>query len=194
MAIFSTLRSRRMNHKKAQAIQQMIGFRLDREWFALPILAIYKVIPLGKVYGDPQDTGISLTTYEGQEILVIDVAKQIFNQVAPTLETTEITTSVETNKDLLDLNQQRYLLILEDLQGETPANDSSSKVSNFIGLPIDSQPTMYRVEATAFKPLPEAYLDRGNIQCVSSEIIEVPHVPPLFVLDAQKLMASIKTK
>lgn len=177
MSTFSTLRSRRMANKKARAIQQMIGFRLDREWFALPILAIHRVIPLGKIYGDPQNTGISLTNYEGRELLVIDVAKQIFNDIKPTehdRETTDLTT-----ENIFDLEQQRYLLILQD-------------DGNFFGLPIDSPPTMYRVESNAFKPLPEAYLQQGNIQCVSSQIIELPELPPLFILDRQKLIATTK--
>ena len=176
MPIFSTLRSRRMANQKAQAIFQMIGFRLDREWFALPILAIHKVVPLGKVYGDPHDTGISITTYEGEEILVIDVAKQIFDSRF-SMPLPEETTLVADN--FLDLAQQRYLLILQ------------SDKQRRIGLPIDSQPTIYRVEKTAFKPLPESYLEQGNIQCVTSEIIELPETPPLFVLDSQKLLSSV---
>lgn len=169
-----------MANKKTQAIQQMIGFRLYQEWFALPILAIQKVIPLGKVYGDPQNTGISITNYEGQELLVIDVAKQIFNDRCPILPQKAIANSIE--QDFLEIAQQRYLLILE-----TEAKD-------LIGLPIDSQPTMYRVETSAFKPLPDAYVERGNIQCVSSEIIELPNLPLLFILNRQKLMASIQKK
>ena len=194
MAIFSTLRSRRMNNKKAQAVQQVIGFRLDREWFALPILSIHKVIPLGKIYGDPQNTGISLTTYEGKEILVIDVAKQIFNQQTSSEKITTTSISEESKRDFFDLNQQRYLLILEELQAKDSVDSADNQATNLIGLPIDSQPTMYRVESTAFKPLPEAYLVRGNIQCVSSEIVEIPQFPPLFVLDAQKLILSTKIK
>ena len=173
MPIFSTLRSRRMANQKTRAISQMIGFRLDREWFALPILAVHKVVPLGKVYGDPHNTGISITTYEGEEILVIDVAKQIFNN---RISVTQQKTIGAITEDFLDLTQQRYLLILQ------------SNERRRIGLPIDSQPTMYRVEKAAFKPLPEAYLKRGNIQCVTSEIIELPDTPPLFVLDSQKLL------
>jgi chemotaxis signal transduction protein len=180
MAIFSTLRSRRMANKQAQAVEQMIGFRLHQEWFALPILAIHKVIPLNKVYGDPQNIGISITTYEGQKLLVVDVAKQIFNDQTPIVQKKEITNSLEQN--FLEIEQQRYLLILE-----TEAND-------VIGLPIDSQPTMYRVETSAFKPLPDVYLEQGNIQCVSSEIIELPDSPPLFILNPQKLILSIKKK
>ncbi|VEP18590.1 CheW domain protein [Hyella patelloides LEGE 07179] len=180
MPIFSTLRSRRIANKKAQAVAQMIGFRLYQEWFALPILAIQKVVPLGKVYGDPHDTGVSITTYEEQELLVIDVVKQIFRDRTPLVSEPEPTNSV--GEDFLDISQQRYLLILQD--------DNNHR----IGLPIDSQPTMYRVETSAFKPLPEAYLDRGNIQCVTSEIIELPDLPPLFVLDPPKLISSMKKK
>ena len=76
-------------------------------------------------------------------------------------------------------DNQRYLLILE--------NEGS-----LLGLPIDSPPTMYRVESNAFKPLPEAYLKQGNIKCVSSQIIELPNLPPLFILDCQKLIATTK--
>jgi chemotaxis signal transduction protein len=179
MTIFSTFRSRRMANKKARSVEQMIGFRLDREWFALPILAIHKVIPLNKVYGDPQNTGISVTNYEGQKLLVIDVARQIFNNQV-SIKQPESSNSLM--QDFLTLEQQRYLLILE------------TETNNLIGLPIDSQPTMYRVDNSAFKPLPEVYLAQGNIQCVSSEIIEFPDLPPLFVLDPQKLILSIKKK
>lgn len=179
MATFSTLRSRRMANKKARAVQQMIGFRLDREWFALPILAIHRVVPLGKIYGDPQNTGISLTTYEEEELLVIDVAKQIFNNTK-SIAYNEETTNFAT-ENIFDLEQQRYLLILE--------NESS-----LLGLPIDSPPTMHRVEYNAFKPLPEAYLKQGNIKCVSSQIIELPDLPPLFILDRQKLIATTKQR
>jgi purine-binding chemotaxis protein CheW len=176
-----------MANKKARVIQQMIGFRLDREWFALPILAIHRVVPLGKIYGDPKNTGISLTTYEDRELLVIDVAKQIFNDVKPT-EDREAKADVNL-ANFGDLEQQRYLLILE--------NEGECMSHNFLGLPIDSPPTMYRVESNAFKPIPEAYLDRGNIQCISSQIIELPNLPgvapsPLFILDRQKLLATTR--
>ena len=177
MTTFSTLRSRRMSNKKARAVQQMIGFRLDREWFALPILAIHRVVPLGKIYGDPQNTGISLTTYEERELLVIDVAQQIFNDTK-SIEHDEEKADFDL-ENMFDLEQQRYLLILEN-------------ENNLFGLPIDSPPTMYRVESNAFKPLPEAYLKQGNIKCVSSQIIELPDLPPLFILDCQKLIATTK--
>ena len=197
MTNFLTLRSRRMANKKARVVEQMIGFRLDREWFALPILAIHRVVPLGKIYGDPKNTGISLTTYEDRELLVIDVAKQIFNEDKPTEHDREKANAKLENFG--DLEQQRYLVILE--------NEGESMSRNFLGLPIDSPPTMYRVESNAFKPIPEAYLDRGNIQCISSQIIELTDLPratqapafdagvapsPLFILDRQKLISTTR--
>lgn len=181
MAIFSTMRSRRLANKETQNIIQVIGFRLHQEWFALPILSIHKIVPLGKVYGDPQNTGISITSYDGREILVIDVAKKIFNgAIEPIKESTAKPNLQIANSE--DLTVQRYLAIL------SVENDS------LVGLPIDSKPTMYRLEQAAFKTLPDAYLQQGNIRCVSSEFIELEELPPLFVLDPQKLVASMKHK
>ena len=180
MAIFSTLRSRKITNNKVQNKEQMIGFKLYEEWFALPILAIHKVIPLTKVCGDPNDTGISIATYEGQKLLVVDVAKQIFDSASDTIQ--KKTKSLEEN--ILGLEQQRYLLILK----------TEDETAEFVGLPIDSQPTMYRIETSAFKSLPESYLKKGNIHCITSKIIELPDTPPLFVLDPQKLMSSLSSK
>lgn len=180
MAIFSTLRSRKINTNKTQNKEQMIGFKLYEEWFVLPILAIHKVISLGKICGDPNDTGISITTYEGRQVVVVDVAKQIFNSDSHTVK--KRTKTLE--EDIFGLEQQRYLLILK----------TENEESEFVGLPIDSQPTMYRIETSAFKSLPEAYLKKGNIHCVTSKIIELPDTPPLFVLDSQKLMSSLSSE
>ena len=214
MAIFSTLRSRRFAAVQTETTEQIITFCLREEWFALPILAVQKVIPLGKVYGDPQGTGVSITAYEEQEIIVIDVAKFIFQDSSSSnrkssdfgLRTSgrqefERDTSLLLNKfdsepeqsdfDLvfsemntvtselswLDWEQQRYLVII-NLYKEN---------QDLLGLPIDSQPIMRRVTKSNFKALPQAYLDRGNINCVSEEIIELPEHPPIFLLNPQSL-------
>ncbi len=78
MTISSPRISRRLTSQKQEKRQQLITFLLSQEQFALPIHLIQKVIPLGKVYGDPQGTGLSLTNYQGQELVVIDVAHRIF--------------------------------------------------------------------------------------------------------------------
>lgn len=182
MSIFSTLRSRQFANRQNQAKQQIIAFRLFEEWFAVPILAVYKVIPLGKIYGDPGNKGISFTNYDDKELLVIDVAKYIFsgltNSNSPETKTTD-----DNRADLqgFEAMELRYLIILEDQN------------TNLVGLPIDSQPLMYRVEQSAFKALPQIYLEKTNIQYISSQIIEIPETPVMFFLDTEKLTTSVIT-
>ena len=177
MAIFSTLRSRRSAAISTETTEQMITFSLRQEWFALPILAVQKVIPLGKVYGDPKGTGMSITNYEDKEIIVIDVAKFIF-QDFPSSDRVSTELNIDTSDiSFLDWEQQRYLIII-NINPET---------QDLLGLPIDSQPSMRRVTKSNFKTLPEAYLKKGNINCVTQEIIDLPEHPPIFLLNPQSL-------
>jgi purine-binding chemotaxis protein CheW len=160
MAIYSPLRQRRFSASQTEIIYQIIGFRLRQEWFALPINTIQKIIPLGRIYGDPKETGMGLTSYEGQELLVLDVSHQIFGDTP-----------------FLDLNdkQQRFLVILVNSKGE------------LIGLPIDSSPSVLRVPKSTLSVLPETYINQGNIQCISSTIIQLSDRPHLFLLDPDLL-------
>ncbi|PSB02973.1 chemotaxis protein CheW [Merismopedia glauca] len=160
MTIYSPLRYRRFTASQTETIHQLIGFRLRQEWFALPINTIQKIIPLGKVYGDPKGTGISLTNYEGQEVLVIDVGYQIFGDIL----------SVD-----LDQTEPRFLVIIASTNGK------------LIGLPIDSPPSVLRVPESSLTVLPETYLERGNIKCISSTMIQMSDRPPLFLLDPNLL-------
>lgn len=177
MTIFSTLRSRRFAATQTEETKQMITFRLRQEWFALPILAVQKVVPLGKVYGDPKGTGVSITAYEGQEIIVIDVAQLIFRDSSSS-NNFELETDIQTSEfSFLEWEKQRYLIII-NLNEET---------QDLLGLPIDSQPAMRRVTKSTFKTLPQAYLNQGNINCVSAEIIELPDHQPIFLLNPQAL-------
>ncbi len=168
MAIFSPLRSRRFAQRTKQNSKQLIAFRLRQEWFALPIETVVKVVTMGPVYGDPKQTGISLTLYQNQELLVVDVAHRIFKE-APS--------SPENNPHQKNQNQEepRYLLIVQ------------SNGQELVGLPIDSPPMIRRVSTNAFVPLPESYLNLGNIQCVSSTIVETKDEKALFLLDPHKL-------
>ena len=167
MANYSSVRSRRFAAKKKEATQQIIIFRLRQEWFALPINSVQKVVPLGKVHGDPQGTGISLTNYQGKEILVIDVSHRIFGE-PPSLDL-----AISGAKDTH--SQQRFLLMVQNKAGE------------LVGLPIDSQPALRRVPKSSFTPLPSAYVAEGNIQCLSSTMIQLENRPSLFLLDPEQL-------
>jgi hypothetical protein len=71
--------------------------------------------------------------------------------------------------------EQRYLIVI------------NQENEDLIGLPIDSKPVMHRVANSAFKSLPKGYLAQGNIQCVSSTMIEISNHPPIFILDRQQL-------
>lgn len=162
MAIHSPLRSRRSSKYQSEITQQLIAFILRRDWFALPIKNVLKVVPMSEIYGDPEGRGVSLTIYQGCELLVVDVGRQIFG--AP------------PSQDLAAENpptpQQPYLLIVQ-----------SSDLEVF-GLPIDSQPTIRRVPESSFTPIPATYVAQGNIQCVSSMVIPAAEKsPPLFLLD-----------
>lgn len=177
MSVFSPLTSRRStNRRKIQATQQLIVFRLRNEGFALPIRASLKVIPLGEVFGAPQTTGIGLTLYQDQELLVIDIGQRIFKglltqSALPTSEPSE-------SPPLSDTIEGSYLLIVQ------------SSTRKLVGLPLLEPPTLQRVPESAFAPLTSDYLAYGTIQCVSALIIQGNEQPPLFLLNPDQLIQS----
>lgn len=166
MAIFSSLDIRRKASHKAEVTQPFITFCLRDCWFAMPVASVQKVVFLEKVYGDPKRTGVSLTRYQNQEILVIDVGYKIFGEAPQSLE----------KLDNFNKNKQRYLAILSDVR------------VHLLGLPIDSPPTIQRVSESGFTAIPEAYLAIGNIQCISSRIIQIQDLSPMFLLDTELLL------
>lgn len=174
MAVFSPLTSRRSTARKAEATQQLIVFRLRNECFALPIRASLKVIPMGNIYGDPQITGVGLTLYQEQELLVIDVVQRIFRG-----SLTQNSLPTEEVYELLPpsgMIEGRYLLIVQ----------SSSR--KLVGLPLFEPPFLQRVPESAFAPLTLDYLSQGNIRCVSALIIQPNDKPPLFLLNPDQLI------
>ena len=166
MAISYSRKSRRFKSHSATITQQLITFKLRQEWFALPIKSVQKVFPMGKVYGDPKGTGVSLTIYQDKELLVVDVGHRIFGE-------TPSPNPPETGENAI----QRFLLIVQSSQGE------------LIGLPIDSLPALRRVPESAFTPLPEAYISEANIRCVSSLMLQTQEdETPCFLLTPELLI------
>ncbi|CCQ53959.1 chemotaxis protein CheW [Crocosphaera watsonii WH 8501] len=162
MTISSSRLARRLASKKQEKKQQLITFLLGKEQFSIPIDFVDKVTTLDKVYGDPQQKGVSLTNYQGRELIVIDVAQRIFG-----------VTDIGNNQPN---NEVRFLLILKN------------RDNDILGLPIDSHPSIIRVPKSAFIPLPDIYLTQGNIHCISSTIIKVENQSPYFVLDINQLL------
>lgn len=173
MATLSSLKGRRFGAKQTEATQQVLTFRLDQEWFALPIQSVQKVVSLGHIYGDPQSSGVSLTSYQNRELVVVDVGHRIFGRVQS--QDISAPTSVD-HATSQDLSLARYLLVLQTSSGE------------LVGLPIDSQPVLRRVPMSAFGPLPAAYVTEGNIRCISSLMLQTADEPPLFLIDPEVLL------
>jgi chemotaxis signal transduction protein len=176
MAIYSPLRSRRLAAQRTEATQRLITFRLYEETFALPLDRVRKVITLDapggsfgqRLYGDPHRTGVSLTTYQGRELVVIDVGYQIFGKTQPGLSATEH----EGNSAKAKIG---YLLILQP------------EPERLIGLPLDSPPSIQSIQLSAFKPLPDIYQQHSNIHCVSAMSIDLPDRASIFLLDIDSL-------
>jgi chemotaxis signal transduction protein len=170
MAI-SPVKFRRGATRQTEKTEQLITFRLHQEWFAVPIGTVQKVVQMGKVYGDPQGTGVSLTNYQGQEILVIDVARRIFLKTSLEAQSEQPTL---TNSAIADV---RLMLILKSDRAEV------------LGLPIDSTPVMQRVPQSAYSPIPEGYISQGNVRCISSTSLQLGD-RTLFLLDVKQLFDS----
>ncbi len=191
MAIYSPLRSRRLAAQQTEATKRLITFKLGEGDFALPLDRVQKVTTLDRVYGDPDRTGVSLTTYQGRELVVIDVGHRIFGKAQQVLLPSQQTrTSPRTTQ--LDGDSVRYLLILQAESVETAAG----LVRQLVGLPIDSPPSIQSIKLSAFQPLPEIYRKHSNIHCVSAMSIAAPatsgttglELPSIFLLDATSIV------
>ena len=177
MAVFSPLTSRRSARRNAVRSQQLIVFHVRNEGFALPIWAVQKVIPMGKIYGAPQGAGVSLTLYQDQELIVIDVERRLFRE-APSRDLSSSILGKSCAFGMNDANQGGYLLIVQSSQEKK------------VGLPIEEPPSLQRVPESAFTPLTKDYLAEGNIRCVSALIKLNNDEPPLFLLNPDQLIGS----
>jgi chemotaxis signal transduction protein len=189
MAIYSPLRSRRLAAQQVEVTQRLITFELRDQAFALPLDRVHKVIALNapgdlhsgglrqpvkaRLYGDPNRTGVSLTTYQGQELVVIDVGQRIFGNTE-----TSLLPSSSHHTDAA-ASAVRYLLIVQ------PEPD------RLVGVPIDSPPVIQSMQLSAFKPLPAIYQQYSQIHCVSAMSIDLPDRPSIFLLDVVTLAAPV---
>jgi chemotaxis signal transduction protein len=189
MAIYSPLRSRRLAAQQTEATKRLITFKLGESDFALPLDRVQKVTTLDRVYGDPDRTGVSLTTYQGREMVVIDVGYRIFGKeqqvLLPSQQKRTTTLTIQQDGDLV-----RYLLILQ-------AESVDGLVGQLVGLPIDSPPSIQSVQLSAFQPLPDIYRKHSNIHCVSAMSVAMPagsvssgvDRPSIFLLDATSIVS-----
>jgi chemotaxis signal transduction protein len=193
MAIYSPLRSRRLAARQTEVTRRLITFKLGAEIFALPLDDVQKVTTLDRLYGDPNRTGVSLTTYQGRELVVIDVSQRIFGQPAQILSPSQPKQNFSIDRQE-DTEVVRYLLILRsDL---TASSDLKSIVGTdthqqerLVGLPIDSPPSIQSIPVSAFQPLPDLYRQHSNIHCISTLSIDLPDRPSIFLLDLASIVS-----
>jgi chemotaxis signal transduction protein len=160
MAIYSPLRSRRLAAQQKEATQRLIIFKLDETTFALELDRVQKVTTLEHTYDDPNGTGVKLTSYQGQELVIIDVAAQIFGNSQPVIPASQSPNRVE------------YLLMLQPQQGQS------------VGLVIDSPPNIQSFTLSAFQPLSDLDRQRNDVNCVSA--IWIDQSSPESATDDQK--------
>ena len=176
MAIYSPLRSRRLTAAQAEITTRLIAFKLGTDTFAVPLDRVQKVTTLDRVYGDPNDTGFSLTTYQGRELVVVDVGHRIFGREQQVLPPSSSKTSGIASA--LSAEFVKYLLVLQ------------SNLDRLVGLPIESPPNIQSMPMSAFQPLPEIYQHHSNIHCVSAVSIDTPDRPSIFLLDVDRIVGS----
>lgn len=162
------LKSRRRRQRQPVALEQFLTFGVRQEQFAVPIAQAYRVIPLPPIYGDPQQRGIGLVTYETHEILVIDIGRCLFDDPLSTSEAQKL----------------KFLLILQP-----------SLEADWLGLPLTTPPVIERIPKDAIHPIPSNYLHWGSIHNVSSLMVSSQadqELPPIFIVDIEQVLHTLK--
>jgi chemotaxis signal transduction protein len=181
------LRSRHHRKRLKEETVQLITFQLRQDRFALPITAVERVIPLERVYGDASQSGVGLTLYQGQELVLVDVGQRIFGELGsgdrPLLQPPDEAPD--------SLEQTRLLLILKASREQSSGQSGSQSSNQSMGIPIDSRPLLKRVVKTAIAPIPQEYQTSGKIKCISSLSVQAEGEPLLFLLDAEQLFEAL---
>lgn len=176
----SSFLSRRVHRRQADAIQLLISFPLQQEWFALPIQVAQRVVPLQQVYGRAANGILGLTRYQNQEIVVLDVRSRIFSSPLP-----DLLPAVTGEGPVA----QPHLLIIDRLSGYAPAAAQCDRVPDeLVGIRLEAPPVLRRVPRSAFSPIPATYLIESGIRCVSALVQSGELEPPLFFLNLEQLL------
>ena len=179
MAILSPSKARRLRTHRGKTTQQVIVFQMQRDWFALPIFAVKKVVPKSEIQGNYYSSGAGLTIYEGRELLILDIHYQVFGNRRNQTSSSDLLAdapALESAESLDSLSTEGYLLIVRNRQEE------------LVGLPVISSPTVRRVAQSDIVPLPPNYAARVNIQFVSGLIVQTDGHPILFLLNPDQLL------
>ncbi len=82
MAIFSPLRLRRLTDQTTETTQQFITFQIGKEFCAVPIEQLIRVIILSETNNIGQSLNRPVIQYKGQELAVWDAGQNLFGQTS----------------------------------------------------------------------------------------------------------------
>ena len=169
MPAISSLRSQRLSELQPDIAQQYVAFRLRLAWFILPIDSIYRVISLEK--------HIPKLTFSGQNVPAIDLGRVLFGQTK------------------VPLNSIPQLVVSGAVVVSKPSLIIvRSQTEDLIGLLSNSQPALQRVSQDEIVALPQTYSQRWKVDFISSMTLPSEERPSLFVIDSDRLVATILKK
>jgi len=169
MPAISSLRSQRLSEFQPDIAQQYVAFRLRLAWFILPIDSIYRVISLEKY--------IPKLTFSGQNVPAIDLGRVLFGQTK------------------VPLNSIPQLVVSGAVVVSKPSLIIvRSQTEDLIGLLSNSQPALQRVSQDEIVALPQTYSQRWKVDFISSMTLPSEERPSLFVIDSDRLVATILKK
>ena len=157
-----SFRTRRNQYLYQETKYKFISFQIYKLWFAVPIHQVLKVIINENSVLEKVTSEKAITNYKGEEIVVLNVMKYLFNQ----------------NKNLNIMHrQQPHLLLFKNNY-----NDYT------LGLPIDSQPKIIEAQKSNFKKLSEKCDQIGYITLYSNKAIKKENHPLYIILDPEKMI------
>lgn len=162
------LRKRKNKQLAAEKTYKILTFRLqqlEKLWFGFPLNQVLRVIIGQQQYYNPQRPEVIMTSYQGEEVVIINVAQYIFKKYS---------SQVPIIKD-------KHLLLFENQQN-----------NHILGLPIDSPPQILDVKKSELKKLPSQFEKIGNITSLSNKIVKRENHPVYIVLSPRKMIIDNK--
>lgn len=154
----------------AEATHQLLVFFLRKDWFALPLHVVQKVVQIEKVYGTVSTSKVGLALYQDQEIPVIDIEQRVYREPKSNFS------EHDRHSAQTFFQAPQFLAIVLNHQGE------------MVGLPMEAPPTLRRIGESAFAPLPATYLSEGNLRCVGAIAVPAEDAAPIFLLNLNQLL------
>lgn len=159
MPLKTSFRARRLNKYQSKYTQKLVTFCLRQQWFAFPLKSVVKVITVDKFYCDLTQMGVTLTTYQNQEVLILDLGYYLFLEQFQFHNNTQL----------------EYLILLQNQKQE------------ILGIPVASLPVIRGCDNSAFKKSIKIQLQSAKISSLSVTIVEIKNNPLIFLLNPEQI-------